>query len=419
MFIRHFMLISMLMFSAGYAQQQQPAASKSLSMEEAISTALNINPEIKASKEKINSASGRLWSGISLPSPEISLDYEYIPSGQPLTSFSERTFSITQPVEFPTNYFLRRAKFTDERMIAETELNQTELSVVSKVKEAYYEALSKQEELKLAKENLAIAEDFRKKAEIRFNTGEATHLERLTAKVQYSEALNNLNIRQNELKSLLAELNYAMGFGQDSQPESYFLSDSLSFDGADYSLDKLFEAASRSNSQLKISELRLNASSVERTLAWTSLLPSFSLSYFNQSRDGISGFYGASLGVTVPLWFMFDQKGKIQEAEANKSIAESELRSAKNEFYLKVNNAFNAYQIADKQVRLYQSDILPEAEEVYRAASRSYEAGEITYVEFLQAKQTVISSRSNYINSLLSYNQAVISLEEAVGKRLK
>ena len=415
--MRLFMLFILFISSMGYAQKSDNG--KLLSLEEAISTALKNNPEIKSSGEKINAASGRLWSGVSLPAPELSLSYEYIPSGQKLSNFSEKTFGITQTIEFPTNYLLRRAQFSDERQIAENEFTRTQLSVITRVKYSYYNTLAKKEEVKLAEENLSIAEDFFRKAEVRFNTGEAAHLEHMTAKVQYSEALNNLNVRQNELKSLLASLCYAMGYGKDEQPENFILTDSLKFIPAQYTFEKLFQIASDTNPWLRIYELKLNSFSAGKALAWAGLLPSFNLSYFNQARDGLNGFYGASLGVTVPLWFMFDQKGKIQEAEANRLSAESELKSAKNELNLKINKAFNDCQIADKQVELYESDILPQSEEVYRTALKSYEAGEITYIEFLQAKQTVISSRNNYINSLLSYNQAIISLEEAVGKRLK
>lgn len=419
MYIRYFLPVFLFLFSTGYAQQQQYSAPRPLSLEEAVSIALNNNPDVRASEEKTNSAKGRLLSSFALPQPEVSLSYEYIPSGVFFRNFGERSLGISQSFEFPTNYFLRRSKYKDERLMAESELEQTRLSIAAAVKSAYYNALAKLQEISLARENLEIAGDFHRKADIRFNSGEATHLERQTAKVQYSEALSRLNIRENELKSALAELGYSMGYGKDDHIGNLQLTDTLGFDSNGFSLDYLLETAQQNNSRLKISELKLSSSKTEKALAWSGLLPEFSISYYKQSQNGLSGYYGASFGVTVPLWFMFDQRGKIQEAEANRAVAEHELKGVRNEFYLKVSRAFNDYQIADKQVRLYQSDILPESEEIYRAASRSYEAGEITYVEFLQAKQTLISSKENYINSLLLYNQAVISLEEAVGKRLK
>ena len=415
--MRCVLLVSLLIYFTGYGQQT--AQEKPLSIEDAINIALQNNADLKAARAKVDAAGGRLLSGISLPAPELSLSYEYIPSGKPISSYNERSIGISQSIDFPSAYFLRKSKLSTECRTAENELALSEFQTIIKVKSAYIKVLAKREELKLANENLAIADDFNKKAEVRYSAGEATYLEQMTAKVQYTQAVNDINIKENELKSVMAELNLAMGYGRDGENTRFRFTDSLSFNNLNITLDKLMEDASSVNPLLKISELKLNASSVEKTLAWTSLLPSFTLSFSKQSRDGLNGFYGASLGISLPLWFMFDQKGKILEAEAGSRIAESEHQCVKNELYFKVNKAFNDYLTALRQVQLYQSDILPQADEIYRSAFKSYEAGEIMYVEFLQAKQTSAGSRNSYINALLSYNLAVISLEEAAGIRLK
>jgi len=396
----------------------QDNLSKPLSLNEAIELGLKNNPEIKAAKEKIYASKGRFWSGISLSSPELSVSYEYVPTGQGLTNFSEKTLGINQVVEFPTNYFLRGSKLSKEKEIAENEFKLTELSIVSKVKTAYYHVLSSQEQLQIAQENLTIAEDFYKKAEIRYNVGEGTNLERLTAKVQYTEGMNNVEIHKNKLTAAYAELNYALGYGKYEAIE-FQLTDKLNFISFDFTFDKLVEEAAVINPQLKSNQLRVGSTSIERTLAWSSLLPNFNLAYFKQTRDGDDGYYGALFGISIPLWFMFDQRGKIEEASANFSTAEYELQSTKNAIYLRIKNSFTEFKNEEKQVQLYQSEILPQSEEIYRTASISYEAGEITYLEFLQAQQTIINSRDNYINALLSYNLSLISLEEAVGSRLQ
>ena len=115
---------------------------------------------------------------------------------------------------------------------------------------------------------------------------------------------------------------------------------------------------------------------------------------------------------------MFDQRGKIQEASANQSISESELQLTKNEIALKLKNAFTDHENNLKQVKLYVNDILPQAEEIYRTAIKSYDAGELTYLEYLQAKQTLISSRNNYINALFNHYQSVFRIEEIVGQNI-
>ena len=52
---------------------------KKLSLNEAIEIGLKNNPEVKSAIENISASKGRFWSGISLPSPEIFVRYEWTP----------------------------------------------------------------------------------------------------------------------------------------------------------------------------------------------------------------------------------------------------------------------------------------------------------------------------------------------------
>lgn len=400
----------------GYAQDLNE--SNSITLTEAIEIGLKNNPVIKSAYENISAVEGKFWSGISLPSPEIGVSYEFVPLGSGLNNYEERTFGISQAFEFPTNYFLRGSISGDENDIAYLNFKQSEIQITRQIKTAYYNVLAKQKLLAIAKENLQIADDFSKKAEIRYNVGEGTNLERLTAKVQFTEAKNILALAQNELKSSFAELNYSLGYSRLSD-EKFILIDSLAFSKLDtLSFENLYHLSLSSNQQIKISELNVNALSTERTLAWSSLLPGFNISYFRQSLGSDDNYYGASLDISVPLWFLFDNRGQIQYASAKVNIAESELVSVKNEVYLNLTNAYNDYSNNLQQVSLYQEHILPQAEEVYRSASASYDAGEITYIEYLQARQTIISSEKNYTEALLNYYRSIFSLEEIVGQKL-
>ncbi|MDF1613128.1 TolC family protein [Stygiobacter electus] len=384
-------------------------------MNEAVKIGLKNNPEVKSAMENISASKGRFWSGISLPQPEVGVSYGYTPVNSSLSNYSEKTLAVSQSFKFPSNYFLEGSKFNKEEEIAVYKLNMTKRSVINQVKTSYYKVLAKQYQVNSAEENLLISEDFYKKAEIRQNVGEGTNLERLTAKVQYTEARNNLEVAKNELTTAFAELNYSLGNGKQSYESQLALTDSLVFVDHKIKLEQIYESLEETNPQIKIAELKYGIASVEKGLAWSSILPNINLAYFKQTRDGNNGFYGASFGISVPLWFMFDQRGKIQEAAANQSISESELQLTKNEITLKIKSAFTDYENNLKLVKLYVSDILPQADEIYRTAIKSYDAGEITYIEFLQAKQTLINAKNNYINVLFNYNRSIFTLEEIVG----
>ena len=388
-----------------------------LNLNDAVEIGLKNNPEIKRAKESISASQGRFWSGISLPKPEFGADYEYTPINSRIGNYSERTYGVRQSFDFPTNYFLKGSKLNKEEEVARYLLNVTERSVVNQVKTGYYKVLAKQYQVKSAQEILIISEDFFKKAEIRQSIGEGTNLEKLTAKVQYTEAKNNLEVSKNELKTAFAELNYALGFENRNSDSNFVLTDSLVFAEYDLSLWQMYQSVESTNPEIKIAKLNYGIASMEKKLAWSSALPNISMAYYKQKRDGDNGFYGASFGLSIPLWFMFDQRGRIQEATANQSASKAELQLTKNEIALKLKSAITDYENNLKQVRLYVNDILPQSEEIYRSAVKSYDAGELSYLEYLQAKQTLINS-NNLINALFNHYQSVFRIEEITGKNV-
>lgn len=389
-----------------------------LSLNEAIEIGLRNNPEIKQSYEKINEAKGKFWSGISLPSPELSINYEYVPTGKNLRNFNERTIEISQSFEFPTNYFLYGSKYSNNEESVKKENLLSILNVTYKIKSAYHKLIWALDQQKIEHDNLSLAEEFLQKAGIRFNVGEGTNLELLTAKVQYTEALNNIEKQKNQILLANAELNFAIGNPQD-RLANYKPTGNLDFVEFEIDEQKLVNDSFEKNPEILISSLSVERASIEKSLAWSSLLPNLNLSYLKQTLEGNINYYGASFGISIPVWFLFDQRGKIQEASAGFNISESELEQTRNRILLNIKQAYTQFFNEQKQVQLYRLNLLPQAEEVYTTANKSYEAGEITYIEFLQAKQLLTNSKSNYLKSLLDYHLAILELELAAGFDIK
>lgn len=408
----------LFVFSISILRLNGQTEKNNLSLNDAIDIALKQNPELIAARENIIGAKGRFWKGISLPSPEVEWVAEFIPSGGSLNDYSEGTLAISQAFEFPTNYFFKGSKFSKEEESAVQQYTLKERQIIAEVKTAYYKVLAKQTLVRYSEENLNISEEFFRKAQIRYNVGEGTNIEQLTAKVQLSEAKNKLEIAVNELKTSSAELNYSLGYGNDAYASVFNLTNSLVYKEYTIALDDIYNLTDSINPNIQIAKLSSKIASVEKSIAWSSLLPNFRVAYFKQSRDGINDFYGGSLGISVPLWFLFDQRGAIQEASANKSISEAILIQTKNEISLLAKNVFTEYTNNKQQLKIYIEDILPQAEEVYTTAIKSYDAGELSYLEYMQSKQLLINARESSVNALFNYNKSVASLEEIIGINL-
>jgi cobalt-zinc-cadmium efflux system outer membrane protein len=407
-------LLFLLCTAAALSQTRVP-----LSLHEAIDIAIRTNPEAVAAKRSIGAAQGRFWQGISPPPPVISVTYDYIPTGSGLARFGERVIGISQSFDFPTTMALRGSALTSEIRATEADSRSVAYAIRMQVTEAYYGVLAKQQRLTLAEENLRIAVDFEQKASIRHAVGEGTNLEQLTARVQKTQAQSELESSQNELGKAVNELHFALGRGTPQPEKEFLLVDSLKYRSFDYEIDSMLARAYGSNSQLQAAAFRMDAAADNRGIAWSSLLPSFNASYAGYRYAAGATAYGVALGISVPVWFLFDQRGRIQEATAAYSKAEAELSARRNLVDAQVRNAVLDVRNADRQVRLYQEELLPQAEEIHRVAVSSYQAGESTYLEFLQARQTLISVRATSIEALLKYQSAVARLEYSVGMPIK
>jgi outer membrane protein, heavy metal efflux system len=392
------------------------APQQALSLREALAAGLANSPELRAVDAEVVAARGRFWSGISLPPPELSIAHEYIPTGAGLASYTERTIGISQSFEFPTNYIFKSSVLASGQDVARAEAQHARSRVCGKIRSAYFTAWAAGRRAQYARETLALAESILAKTEVRARLGEAPPLERLTVRVQRSEAQHELMAARSAWVSACAELSTALGTGGSAVDTTVVLTDSLALGRRPANVDSLIALAESRNPELDAARARIRGASASRVLSWSSLLPSFTASYFRQAKDGVSDYYGASLGISVPLWFMLDTRGKVEEAGAGLAIAEAEFDGLRNRLVIGLRSAVNAMQEQENSVRLFHAELIPQAEEVSHIASRGYAAGELSYLEYLQAKVTLLATRRNYIDTLLEYLDSMVLLDELTGE---
>jgi outer membrane protein TolC len=387
---------------------------QSLTLRDAIEMTLQRNPAMRIAMTRIDAERGRFWQAVSPPSPIVSLEYDFIPTGAAIKDYGERSFRIEQSIDFPLALIMRGSAARTGISIAEKDARTVALMLATHVKETYVTAQACAARLLLARENAAIADTFAIQADARYKAGEATNLERLTAGVQRAQAVTELEIAAHELQSAKHTLMSLCMLSTDATAPVPELSDSLAFQPSAVpavTADQLTE----SHPEVLLSLERLHLAGIERSLSWAHLLPSISASYATQKESGLGGLYGLGLGLSVPLWFMFEHRGRIEEAAAVHDIAEAELEQTRARIQAEISKCMLDLHIAEHQVIMYRNDILPGAEEAYRTAAIYYRSGEISYLEYLQSRQTVISARQTHINALMAFQLAKARLERALG----
>jgi cobalt-zinc-cadmium efflux system outer membrane protein len=247
---------------------------------------------------------------------------------------------------------------------------------------------------------------------VRFEAGDVPRIEVLRAEIEVAKAeLDTLRAGKNVL---LAKANLNLLMARDAHA-SLKLTDELAFAPVEFDMDSLKALMMQRHPRARALNYAVAGSRSAVRLSALQFLPDLELGIFRQTIRGEGNSWLAEIGFEVPLWFLFRQRGELQEAKANLAYARAERASVRNSLILELENAYHELHVAERQVRIYTEKLLGEAEEVYRIASRSYEEGEASYLEVLEAQRTLRTTRTEYVQALFEYHSALADLEQAVG----
>lgn len=120
---------------------------------------------------------------------------------------------------------------------------------------------------------------------------------------------------------------------------------------------------------------------------------------------------GLSLTFPLPLWNR--NKAAIASAGFAAEQAQKQLESAELKAEVQIRQNLNAYRTAVERIRRYQNGILKNADVVLEAKRFSYQHGQTTLLELLDAQRTDNEVRSGYNDALADQAKALIELERA------
>ena len=388
---------------------------RELSLEEALNIAMMNNNSIKTAQYGIDYNNNLKGTATFIGKTNATLMY-----GQYNSYYNDNNFTISQSFRLPASMYHQAQYYKAAIKSAELNKQATENELRMQIKTAYY-ALEyvKAKEVFLKKQDSLFVLFF-KSAELRFKTGESNMLEKATAESQLYEIRTlidqntaDMYIHQSQLQTLLNtnERVTTQGSNLDKRP-LVIISDSI---------------AIQNNASLQYFAQQIKVSEASKKVEKSQLLPDFNIGYFNQSlygtanyqntmesADGNTRFQGVSVGVSFPIWIK-PELAKIKASETFSNMAQSEYDLYETNLEGQYNQAFQTYLKFKNSLDYYEKNALPTADIITKHALKSYQSGNIGYMELSQGLNRALTIRTNYLNILQQYNQAIINIEFLIG----
>jgi len=408
-------LFVVILILTSFITEAEAQSLKGLTLERAISIALQQNPNIRAALMRYEASVARIKQAKAFPEPAVYWDSDLQPSFFSFGGSAESYVGISQLIEFPGRRHFRGKVAENEAQVASSDTDFARLELILRVKIAFHEILLVQEREKYAQENLTLAQDFLQKAEIRYQAGSVARFEVLRAEVEVARAENQLRIASNEVDLAKAKLNFLLARGIDEPLE---LEGVLERPPYTPEASQLLKLAGQKRPELKGVRYAIKAEEYAQSLAKLSYFPDLDFQLNRHYLEGEGTYWDAVFSFSLPIFFWQRQKGEIAEARARVASLQAESAYLTNQIYLEVKDAHLRVLATQDRIRLYKEKILKEAEEIYRIAIRSYQEGEIGYLEVLEARRTLMGIRLSYADVLFENQVAVAELEKATAADL-
>ncbi|MCS7025005.1 MAG: TolC family protein [Bryobacteraceae bacterium] len=397
-----------------------------LSLEQAVEEALTRNQTLLAERSNIDIARAGQITARLRPNPVATvsgltlnlLGATYSPDS-PLGP-NQFNFHVDLPIERSSKRQARIALAREETALAELSFRESLRQLIAEVYSAYIEVQLAQENLKLAEQTLDRFNQLVRINEARLAAGDLSEVELQRSRVallQYSAAFEQAKLRLFEAKSRLA-----LTLGRESAHLDTNFAVEPGFRDGPLGTTKQEAVALALNQRPDLLALRqaLERNRVYLQLQLASARVDYSLGT-EVSRQWAFGIAGNNLGfsLSVPLPVFNRNQGEIARAQREIEQAQRRLAAAELSVRTDVERAYQRCLSHQDLAQRVEQDLLGRARRVLEGTRYSYERGEASLVELLDAQRAFIDAVQIYNEARANYSRSLLELRSATAESIQ
>src|SRR5882724_4668677 len=288
--------------------------------------------------------------------------------------------------------------------------------VVFAVGTAYVQVVASAARVETAKAQLASARELDQQTANRVRSEVSPEIDARRAEVERQSAEQRLINAANQLEKDKLTLARVIGLAID---QDFGVSDPLEHHPlSGITIETAGDEALRSRADLRSAEAGVRAAALTLRAQKAQRLPVVSVGAdYGGAGPNVGNFnhvYTLSGNISVPIYTGGRIHADIQQAQADLARRKAEYEDLKGRVTYDVRVAWLDLTASDSSVRIAERNKSLAARALMQSQDR-YSNGVTNYLEVVQAQEAVTLGSENYIQSLFSFNVALISFARAVG----
>lgn len=371
-------------------------AQQTVSLEEAVTIALENHPRLKtatASIERSRASRGESW--------EVSpTTFNYSWGQINGETRNDNQMEITQSLGSLLTPFYKNALVNRQVTTGEYYRDLVKKEITAEVKRAWAYYQYAFHLCALYKEQIEWAGRLRKASQLRYEQGDITLLERNMSSTLVADLQTRLSQAEEELQLAARRFSWTCYSDSPLLPMDttlvLFPARVAEIAPSDIHLNYFRSVADEKKAMLRIERSRF--------------FPELSVGYVRQKIAPLSGLDSWMVGISFPVLF-FPQHSRVRQAKIDSYIARTEAESNIRQLNNKVEELSVALRKEGENIRYYTTGALPEADALLKSATVQFKESETDITQFVQSLNAAREIRRGYIEAVYAYNISALELE--------
>ena len=352
---------------------------------------------------KLQIVENQLLTRTAYDVPKTNFDVQY--GRTQVFNSNDITFGFGQNFALPSLYKAQEKVLKGNVLTTEKRAILTKNQLISETKSIYFSILNNAEYIKLLERQDSLYQIAFRAASVRYKTGESNLLEKVSSETRMREIQNRIQSLQADAQGLYQNLKFLMNTTDDFTIDKTFPAKKLLIINELNVLSNPFLAILKQQNEVSIFQTKLEK---ER------LKPDFKVGIINQSIEQNYNQNVVQVGINLPI-FTKAQNARIEASKINSQIVQQQIKLTENQLKMQLTSLKIQYEKGEKSLDYYEKFALPQVELIIKTATKSYQAGEIEYIEFTQNITQAWQIKESYLFELQTFNQIIINIETIIG----
>lgn len=387
-----------------------------------VAYALDNNPRITMAIAQYDAAINQVPQVTALPDPKLSYRH-FLEEVETRVGPQQYAIGISQPLPWLGKLRLQGEIASQKAHAAAARVSTIQNEIIANVASAWYELYYYDRALEIMQGNRDLVVYLERVARTRYSTGATGHPDVIRAQVELGKIENDLASLSDREAPLLAHLNATLNRPSNAPIE---IPKDAPITRISHKDSELIARVANNNPELHALNFDIAAATAAKERTNKDFFPDFSIGIDYIATDearmpNVTGSgddpVSAAFTMTLPIQRSKYRAG-VRAAQAGIAGEQARRDQHLNTLEAATVNALFRLRDAERQIDLYQTTLLPKANESLVATQRAYSAGSSTFADLIDAQRVLLVFELAEVRAITDHNLARTTLEELMGKPL-